>query len=35
LFAITERRIAAINMIADPENISGLDLKPVDPGRRA
>jgi RNA polymerase sigma-70 factor, ECF subfamily len=35
LFAITEGRIAAINMIADPENIAELDLQPVDPGRRA
>jgi RNA polymerase sigma-70 factor, ECF subfamily len=34
-FPITEGRIAAINMIADPEHIAELDLQPVDPGRPA
>jgi hypothetical protein len=32
-FAITEGRIAAINMIADPQHIAELDLQPIDPGR--
>jgi RNA polymerase sigma-70 factor (ECF subfamily) len=31
-FAITQGRIAAINMIADPEHIAELNLQPVDPG---
>ena len=31
-FAITQGRIAAINMIADPQHIAELDVKPIDPG---